>query len=195
MTARTPQKRTTSWRALFGVVPDRGLRRRPSEVGRIAFGAVVVLVGAIGARNLSNAEVLFKQLVDDLPSVVLSALQLLYDAGAAIAVAVLLLAAVLARRPRFVIGILASAALAGAVGLGLQHWIDAPAALSDAPPGYPQYPRCAWRCSPRCSSRLRPSSPARLAVCSGSCSWACRSAPWPSPTATRPASSARQSWR
>lgn len=140
MTARTPQKRTTSWKALFGVVPDRGLRRRPSEVGRIALGALVVTIGAIGARNLSDAEVLFKQLVDDLPSVVLSALEVLYDAGAAIAVAVLLLAAVVARRPRFVIGILASAALAGAVGIGLQHWIDAPAALADPPAGYPQYP-------------------------------------------------------
>lgn len=141
MTAHTPQKRTASWRALFGVVPDRGLRRRPSEIVRIGLGAVAVAIGAAAARRLTHAEQLVQQLVEDLPEVVLSALSVIYDAGAALALAAVLLAALASRRVRFVSGVVAAAAISALVGRGLQAVVDAPGAMAaEIPSGYPEYP-------------------------------------------------------
>ena len=70
-----------TWGAVFGVVPDRGLRRRPSEVARILLGALVVAVGGLRARRLSPLEDIVHDFVVALPSAIVDALSVINGAG------------------------------------------------------------------------------------------------------------------
>jgi uncharacterized membrane protein YbhN (UPF0104 family)/tRNA A-37 threonylcarbamoyl transferase component Bud32 len=132
-----------TWGTLFGVVPDRGMRRRPSEVARVILGALVVALGAVAARNLSHIEVVFRDLVQALPDAILEGLKVLNGAGALISVLVVLGAALAARRIRFIGGVVVAAGLSAVVTHGLQQLVDAPGSVagSAAVAGtYPDYP-------------------------------------------------------
>jgi uncharacterized membrane protein YbhN (UPF0104 family) len=126
-------------------VPDRGLRRRPSEVARILLGALVVVVGAVGARHFTGPEQLLHDLIQQLPSSVLDALRVLNGAGVLLSVLVVLVAALLSRRIRFIGGVVVAGLLGVGVAWVLQGVVDAQAAVGDVA-GYPPYPslRLSW---------------------------------------------------
>lgn len=143
MTTRLRLTARPTWGALFGVVPDRGMRRRPSEVARVLLGAVAVALGAVAARNLTGLEVAFHDLVTALPDPFLEAMRILNGAGAALAVLVVLAAALAARRIRFIGGVLVAAGIAGALAQWLQQVVDAPAAVAASATidgTFPDYP-------------------------------------------------------
>jgi uncharacterized membrane protein YbhN (UPF0104 family) len=132
-----------TWGAVLGVVPDRGLRRRPSEVARIVVGALVVVIGAVRARHLSQVEVLVHDAVLALPSAVVDTLRVLNGAGVLLSFLAVVLASLLARRIRFIGSVAVAAAAAALVGLGLQQWVDAPGAVAGAEAvtgTFPEYP-------------------------------------------------------
>jgi uncharacterized membrane protein YbhN (UPF0104 family) len=133
-----------TWGAVLGVVPDRGLRRRPSEVARIAVGALVVAVGAVRARNLSRVEVLVHDAVNALPSALVDTLKVLNGAGVLVSALAVVVASLAARRIRFIGSVAVAAGATALIGLGLQRWVDAPAAVAagaQAVTGtFPEYP-------------------------------------------------------
>jgi uncharacterized membrane protein YbhN (UPF0104 family) len=133
-----------TWGAVLGVVPDRGLRRRPSEVARIAVGALVVAVGAVRARNLSRVEVLVHDAVNALPSALVDTLKVLNGAGVLLSALAVVVASIAARRIRFIGSVAVAAGATALIGVGLQHWVDAPAAVAagaQAVTGtFPEYP-------------------------------------------------------
>ncbi len=131
----------STWGAVFGVVPDRGLRRRPSEVARIGVGAALLAVGAAAAQHLSRWESVFRDLVTALPGPLLDALEVLNGAGSIIALLVVATAALVSRRIRFIGSVLVAAGLALGLGRALQAWVDAPGAMAAAGvTPYPAYP-------------------------------------------------------
>jgi uncharacterized membrane protein YbhN (UPF0104 family) len=132
-----------SWGAVFGVVPDRGVHRRPSELVRIGIGAVVVAVGAVRARNYSRLEVLVHDVVTALPGPLLDGLKVLNGAGVVVALVVVGIAALAARRIRFLGSVVVAGALATGLAVALRAGVDAPDAVGTVPGlvgAYPDYP-------------------------------------------------------
>ena len=142
MKTRRPLTSRPTWGALFGVVPDRGMRRRPSEVVRVALGALVVLVGALRARDLGLLDRAVRDVVQALPSAALEVLRVLNGFGTLTALLAVFAAAVAARRIRFIGGVLVAGVVAAGLTLVLQAWVDAPGALasSGVQPPLPDYP-------------------------------------------------------
>ena len=128
---------------MFGVVPDHGLHRRPSDVIRIVVGLVVFLFGLIGSLSYSSWERTTHDLVTDVPRPLRQAFDLLDGAGIAIALVTVLVVAIVVRRPRFIASVLVAAAAAALLAVVLQRLIDAPSVIDATGrglAGYPQYP-------------------------------------------------------
>ena len=138
VTERTALTRRSTWSTLFGVVPDRGVRRRPSELARIGLGVLAVVVGAIAARHDTEPEELVRDLVHQLPDGVVEGLKALNGAGVLLSVAAVLVAALAARRIRFLGGVVLAGGLSVLLGRWLQGVVDAPGATGLG--GYPDYP-------------------------------------------------------
>ena len=128
---------------MFGVVPDHGLHRRPTDVLRAVAGLVVFLLGSLGAITYSSWERTTHDVVSDVPRPVLRVFSFANGAGLAIGIVVVLVVAVVVRRPRFIGAVLLAIAAGAVSAVGLQHLIDAPGAVDAASRGlkdYPQYP-------------------------------------------------------
>jgi uncharacterized membrane protein YbhN (UPF0104 family) len=138
-----PRSSRATWMALFGVVPDRGLHRRASDITRIILGAILVFAGAIDALSYSPIERSIHSIVNDLPSIFLTMFDIANGGGIVVAVTVVFIVAVSSRRIRFVTAVLAAAGAGALFSFGLQHLIDAPKVVEAATKGltgYPQYP-------------------------------------------------------
>ncbi len=140
-TTRTRRQRVrSSWTSLFGVVPDKGLHRRPTEIIRMFVGLLLLGLGTITARRVSSFERSVHDLVVALPSPLTTSLRWLNTTGAIAAIGLIVIAALLARRPRFIGGVLLVFALTWAAGRALDALIDAPAAVGQSVGHYPVYP-------------------------------------------------------
>ena len=143
MTVRHRLTAHSTWGALFGVVPDRGMRRRPSEVARVVLGSFVVAAGGVAARNLTRIEVAFHDVVTALPGSILQGMRIINGAGAVLAVLVVLAASLAARRIRFIGGVIVAAGLSAAACHWVQQVVDAPAAVAASATidgTFPDYP-------------------------------------------------------
>jgi uncharacterized membrane protein YbhN (UPF0104 family) len=125
---------------MFGVVPDRGLHRRPTEIIRMLVGVLLVALGAITATHVSAFERSFHDLVIGLPEPIITTLRWLNTTGAVAAVVLVLLAALIARRPRFIGAIVLAGAITWVIGRVLDGLIDAPNSVGPSVGRYPEYP-------------------------------------------------------
>jgi len=140
-TALTRRQRVrSSWATVFGVVPDKGLHRRPTEIIRMAVGLLFLALGALTARHVSSFEQSLHDVAVSLPSALSTSLRWLNTTGAIAAVVLIAVSALLARRPRFIGGVLLAAALTWGMGRALDTFIDAPGAVADSVGHYPVYP-------------------------------------------------------
>jgi uncharacterized membrane protein YbhN (UPF0104 family) len=112
-------------RAVFGVVPEGARRRRPGDVARIAVAALIVVLTALGADELTPLEQRLFDLLTSLPGWVRSGAEVGYRAGAIGTVVVVLLAFVLTRRFRLLSMLVLAGALAGLAGIGLRASVSA----------------------------------------------------------------------
>ena len=136
---RLPTK--AGWVTLFGVVPDRGLHRRASDVFRVVAGLVLFALGTVGALSYSKLERSIHSAVESLPDPLLKVATIANGGGIVVAIVVVYTIALSSRRIRFISGI--SIALVGGsvLTLGLQHLIDAPAVIGAAAKDLSQYPQ------------------------------------------------------
>lgn len=130
--------------AVFGVVPQGARRRRPGDVARIAVAALIVMLTAFGADELTPLEQRLFDLFTDMPGWVRSGAEVGYRAGTIGTVVVVLLAFVLTRRFRLVSMLILAGALAGLAGIGLRAPVDAAtvrtAAGLEVDGAVPEYP-------------------------------------------------------
>jgi hypothetical protein len=101
---------------MFGVVPDKGLQRRPTEIIRIFVGLLLVLLGAINATTISPIERSVHSTIVNLPSVILTSLRWMNTTGSIVALGIMVVAALASRRPRFIGVVALAAALTVAAG-------------------------------------------------------------------------------
>lgn len=130
----------SSWSSVFGVVPDQGLERRPTEIIRAFVGLLCLALGILTATAISPLEQSAHDVIDSLPDAILHGLRWMNLTGALLAGGVVLLAALLSRRPRFIGSVLLAAALAAGLTILLRQVIDAPHASGGPPGGYPEFP-------------------------------------------------------
>lgn len=123
------QRRWTS--SVLGIVAEGSVRRRPSDVARVLTALVVVGLAAAGAQAGTSIEKGVLDLLASLPGSLESLFAFLYGLGVAVA-AVLVVTALVARRPRLLLTLLLAGGLAWAVSVGLAHLIDLPDTLADA---------------------------------------------------------------
>lgn len=128
---------------MFGVVPDHGLHRRPTDVVRILAGLVVFLLGLLGALTYTSWEKTAHDVFADIPRPLRELFSFFNGTGVAISLIAVLAVAIAVRRPRFIGSVLVAGGSAVLLGFGFQHLIDAPAVIDAASRGlshYPQYP-------------------------------------------------------
>lgn len=125
---------------MFGVVPDKGLQRRPTEIVRIFVGLLLVLLGAFNARSISDLERSVHSTIADLPGTLVTMLRWLNTTGALVALGIVIIAALASRRARFIGVVALAAGLTIAAGrlldglVGTAHDANGPIA------GYPAFP-------------------------------------------------------
>jgi hypothetical protein len=138
---RLPTK--AGWATLFGVVPDRGLHRRASDVFRVVAGLVLFALGTVGALSYSRFERSIHSAVESIPDPLLKVATIANGGGIVVAIVIVYAIALSSRRIRFISGISIALVGGGVLALGLQHVIDAPAVIGAAAKDlsqYPQYP-------------------------------------------------------
>ncbi|MBU6328460.1 MAG: flippase-like domain-containing protein [Acidobacteria bacterium] len=138
-----PSRRTrvhATWSAVFGVVPDKGLHRRPTEVLRILGGLALLALGALNATRVGPLEQSVHDAVGHLPDPLLTGLRWINTTGAVIAIAIVLIVALISRRPRFIASVVLAGAAALVVGRVLDSLIGAPTDGGHPLPGYPPFP-------------------------------------------------------
>ncbi len=120
------------WTAsVFGIVAPGAIRRRPSDVIRIVVATVVLVATAVGADTIGSVEADVFDLVSALPDGLTGMFELLFLLAPIVA-AVLVVSALVARRPRLLLTLLLASALAGAVAALLSGLVDVTDALQDA---------------------------------------------------------------
>jgi len=125
---------------MFGVVPDRGLHRRPTEILRIFVGLLLLGFGAKSASSISPIEQSIHDVVSNLPDAVVTGLRWVNSTGAVVAITVVVIAALISRRPRFLGVVALSAALTLAFSRVLETIVSRPHDASGPIPGYPAFP-------------------------------------------------------
>ena len=125
---------------MFGVVPDRGLERRPTEIIRASFGLLCLALGTVTATSISPLEQSVHNLIDALPEAIVHGLRWINATGALLAIVLVSIAALASRRPRFIGGIMLAAGASFAATTLLQRLIDAPHAGGGPSGGYPAFP-------------------------------------------------------
>jgi len=144
---RLPTK--AKWAALFGVVPDRGLHRRPSDVLRVIIGTVVVGVGAAASYRYSSLEKNIHELVTNAPNELLRLFRMVNGGGLIASAIVVFAIALSSRRLRFIASLIAATASALCLSALLQYLVNAPNVINAAAKGlsnYPQYPSIRISC-------------------------------------------------
>jgi uncharacterized membrane protein YbhN (UPF0104 family)/tRNA A-37 threonylcarbamoyl transferase component Bud32 len=127
---------------VFGVVSQHDIRRRPSDIVRVATAALLVVLTAVATETLSAQEHRTYDLLHDLPSWLTSIFDVLYKAGA-VGVVVVVLAALLVTRRFGVAGrLVGAAAIAGAAALLAREIVDSNSVREHAglSHGVPEYP-------------------------------------------------------
>ena len=117
--------------SVFGMVAEGHVRRRPSDIVVVAVAAVVIALAAAGASDVTRIEGAVFDLFASLPSGLEPVWEVLY-ALAPIAAVTMLVAALVARRPRLLATQAVAAGVAGLVGAALSAAVDVPESLSDA---------------------------------------------------------------
>lgn len=140
MTETRRDRVRSSWRAMFGVVPDRGLHRRPTEILRIFVGLLLLGLGALRASSISPVEESIHNVVTSLPDVIVTGLRWINTTGALVAIAVVVIAALISRRPRFIGVIALSAGATLLLGRILETMVSRPHDSSGPIAGYPAFP-------------------------------------------------------
>jgi uncharacterized membrane protein YbhN (UPF0104 family)/tRNA A-37 threonylcarbamoyl transferase component Bud32 len=125
---------------MFGVVPDKGLQRRPTEIIRIFVGMLLVVFGAINATTISPIERSVHSTIINLPSAALTVLRWMNTTGSIVALGIMVVAALASRRPRFIGVVALAAALTIAAGRLLEALVGSPHDANGPIPGYPAFP-------------------------------------------------------
>jgi uncharacterized membrane protein YbhN (UPF0104 family) len=125
----TVQRRWTS--SVFGIVAPGAVRRRPSDIARILTAAVLVGAAAVGASSLSVVEAGVYTIISALPDGLHGLFEVLYRLAAIVA-GVVVVTALVARRPRLLLTLLLAGALGWAIGAALSGLVDISDALRDA---------------------------------------------------------------
>lgn len=130
--------------SVFGIVPEGARRRRPSDVARIAFAVLVVLLTALGVDELTGVEHAVFDLLASLPSWLRDTGQVVYRAAAGGTAVVVVGALLVTRRWRLVATVVVAGVLGALGALGLHELVDAEStrtaagiALDDIVPEYP----------------------------------------------------------
>lgn len=125
---------------MFGVVPDKGLHRRPTEIIRILVGLLLVLFGAINASTISPLERSVHATIINLPATIVTSLRWMNTTGSLVALGIVMIAALASRRPRFIGVVALAAGLAFAGGRLLDSLVGSPHDASGPIAGYPAFP-------------------------------------------------------
>jgi uncharacterized membrane protein YbhN (UPF0104 family)/tRNA A-37 threonylcarbamoyl transferase component Bud32 len=125
---------------MFGVVPDRGLQRRPTEILRIFVGALLLGFGALSASSINPVEQSIHDVVTTLPHAIVTGLRWINTTGALAAITIVAIAALISRRPRFIGAVALSAGLALVLGKFIETLVAAPHDNSGPIAGYPLFP-------------------------------------------------------
>jgi hypothetical protein len=83
---RLPTK--AGWATLFGVVPDRGLHRRASDVFRVVAGLVLFALGTVGALSYSRFERSIHSAVESIPDPLLKVATIANGGGIVVAIVI-----------------------------------------------------------------------------------------------------------
>lgn len=143
ITPKSGRRTRATWSALFGVVPDHGLHRRPSDVLRVIVGVLVAAFGVVAARNYSSFEQAVHSAFAALPQIFGQIFRIANGGGIVTAVGVVFVVALSSRRIRFIGSLLVTAALAFGSAALLQTLVNAPGAVEAAQKqlaSYPEYP-------------------------------------------------------
>lgn len=117
--------------SVFGMVAEGHVRRRPSDIVAVAVAAVVIALAAAGASDVTRIEGAVFDLFASLPGGLEPVWDVLYLLAPIAAVA-MLVAALVARRPRLLATQAVAAGVAGLVGAALSAAVDVPESSSDA---------------------------------------------------------------
>ncbi len=115
---------------VFGIVADGAQRRRPSDLVRMAFAALVVVVTVAGAEWLSPVEQWAQDLIDKLPGDLDPVLTVLYPWAVLVCAGAVVVAAVVSRRLRLGVAIAAAGLVGAGVGFALRQSVGADVADS-----------------------------------------------------------------
>lgn len=140
---KSGRRTRATWGALFGVVPDHGLHRRPSDVLRVITGALIAAFGVVAARNYSSFEQAVHSAFEALPEIFGKIFRIANGGGIAVAIGVVFIVALSSRRIRFIGSLIVTSALALGTTALLQHLVNAPEAVDAARKqlsSYPEYP-------------------------------------------------------
>ena len=117
--------------SVFGIVAEGHVRRRPSDIVRVGVAAVVIVLAAAGATDVTKIESAAFDVFASLPGGLEPVWEVLYLLAPIAAVA-MLVAALVARRPRLLANEAVAAGVAALVGAGLSASVEVPEALADA---------------------------------------------------------------
>jgi glycosyltransferase 2 family protein len=120
------------WTAsVFGIVAPGAVRRRPSDIGRVVTAAAVLGAISAGASVITTLEEQLFELLTALPGGLTGLLEALFLAAPVVA-GVLVVSALVARRPRLLLTLLIAGALGWTVAAGLSALVDVPRAVLEA---------------------------------------------------------------
>ena len=117
--------------SVFGIVAEGHVRRRPSDIVGVVVAAVVIALVAAGATDVTQIESAAFNLFASLPGGLEPVWEVLYLLAPIAAVA-MLVAALVARRPRLLATEAVAAGVAALVGAALSATVDVPDTLADA---------------------------------------------------------------
>ena len=125
----TVQRRWTS--SVFGIVAPGAVRRRPSEIARILTAALLIVAASVGANTITSVEASVFSIVAALPDGLHGFFEVVYRLAAVVA-GVLVVTALVARRPRLLLTLVLAGGLGWAIGAALSSIVDITDALRDA---------------------------------------------------------------
>jgi len=122
------ERRWTS--SVFGIVSEGRVRRRPSDVAKVVWSALFVAITAAGALRGTRAEGAVVELLAAIPEALDPVFEACYVVGVVLS-GVLVVTALVARRGRLLLTLIAAGASAWGLALALRELVDLPDALAD----------------------------------------------------------------
>lgn len=123
------ERRWTS--SVFGIVSEGRVRRRPSDIAKVAWSVVFVAITAAGARGGTTVEGTVVDLLATVPDTLDPIFRSFYVVGVVLA-GVLVVTALVARRGRLLLTLVAAGSLAWGLAVALRGFVDLPDALADS---------------------------------------------------------------